>query len=423
MAKRLSERSGATVLLLEAGGTRHPWFIRMPSAFYIPMHKRQYNWGYKAQPEANLNYRSLDCPRGRGVGGSSAINGMVYVRGNPADFDRWAAAGAPGWSYQDVLPYFKKAQTFLSTPHDDTYQGNDGPLQVSNGPLKNPLYQAFLQASSQAGYPLQEDLNGAQQEGFGPLPMTVSQGQRASVARCYLGTTPNNLNIVSDFQAAKLILSQNRVSGVQGMVKDKPVTVHAEQEVIVCAGSIGSPQLLQLSGIGDPAHLASLDIATHIALPGVGQNLMDHLEVYVQQACTQPVSLFKHLSLLGKARIGAQWLTTHTGLGASNHFEAGGFVKSAAEQPYPDIQFHFLPAAMNYDGTSQAGTEGFQAHVGPMLSPSRGHVLIRSANPIHAPEIRFNYMSHDEDWRVFRQAIRTAREIFAQAAFAPYRGA
>ncbi|MEM7099170.1 MAG: choline dehydrogenase [Pseudomonadota bacterium] len=422
IAKRLCEIPGASVVLLEAGGTHHPWYIRMPSAFYMPMHKKRFNWGYSSEPEPGLNHRRLACPRGKGLGGSSSINGMVYVRGNPGDFDGWVQMGASGWSYDDVLPYFKKAQTFISEPVNPQYQGESGPLQVSNGQMNNPLYQTFLEAAQQAGYPLRTDLNGAEQEGFGPLPMTVAGGQRASVARCYLQPRPQNLTILSHFSAHKLKIENKVVKGLSGIRNDKPLYVKANTQLIVACGAIGSPALLQLSGIGNPEHLQSIGIPVQSELPGVGENLMDHLEVYVQQSCTRPVSLYKKLSPLGKARIGAQWLTTQSGLGATNHFEAGGFIRSDATKPYPDIQFHFLPAAMNYDGTSQASGEGFQAHVGPMLSSSRGHVRIRTSNPTHQPEIKFNYMSSDEDWRVFRQAIRATRDIFAQPAFDDYRG-
>ncbi|MEM9620927.1 MAG: choline dehydrogenase [Pseudomonadota bacterium] len=418
IASRLAEDPDVQVLLLEAGGRHHPWFVRMPSAFYMPMGNKKYDWRYRAEPAEHLNNRRLDCPRGRVVGGSSAINGMVYVRGNAADYNHWPA----GWQYEQVLPYFKKAQQAAFTHTEFT--GTDGPLVTRNGAMRNPLYHLFLQAAEQAGYPLREDLNGPAQEGFGPLAMTVDQGERASVARAYLRQPPANLQVVSGFHAHKLLLEHGSATAVSGAGRSGAQTTYrARREIILSAGAIGSPQLLMLSGIGPAAHLQEHAIPVHADLPGVGRNLMDHLEVYVQQGCTQPISLFKDLSLLGRARIGLQWLTTRQGLGATNHFETGGFIKSSATQPYPDIQFHFLPAAMSYDGSAQANSHGFQAHVGPMLSESRGHIHLRSNNPGDHPRIQFNYMSTDADWQVFRAAIRAAREIFAQPAFDHLRGA
>ena len=395
----------------------------MPSAFYLPVRHKRFNWGYASEPESNLNNRRLLCPRGRLLGGSSSINGMVYVRGNAQDYDAWQQAGALGWDYQSVLPYFKKAQKFAGLEQSDDYRGHAGPLAVTNGALSNPLNQTFLAASKEAGYPQSDDLNGAQQEGFGALPMTVEHGVRASAARAYLkpASARSNLRIQSHASVQKIVFTGKRATGAVATIGGRPTRIEADH-VILCAGAINTPQLLMLSGIGPADHLQEHDIPCLHDAPGVGQNLMDHLEIYVQNACTQPVSLYKDLSLVGRAKIGLRWFIDQSGLGATNHFEVGGFVKSQSSQPYPDIQFHFLPAAMQYDGSAKAETNGFQAHVGPMLSESRGSIRLNSNDPQDHPRIKFNYMSDASDWTVFRSAIRKAREIFAQPAFDDYRG-
>jgi len=357
------------------------------------------------------------------LGGSSAINGMVYVRGNPADFDQWEGLGAQGWDYASVLPYFKKAQAFSGLEVEDPYRGHDGPLAVTDGKLENALYEMFLAAATEAGHTIRTDLNGAEQEGFGRLPMTVDRGVRASSAHAYLRPVRKrgNLTVVCHALGVRVLVDGERAIGVQARVRGRLQSFHAA-EVILCGGAINSPQLLMLSGIGPAGELAGHGIDVVHDLPGVGKNLMDHLEVYVQMRCTQPLSLYKDLGLWGRAKIGSQWLAARRGLGATNHFEAGGFMKSAREQSYPDIQFHFLPAAMQYDGSAKADGHGFQAHVGPMLSTSRGEIVLASADPAAHPRIRFNYMSQPEDWSVFRAAIRAARDIFAQPAFASVRG-
>ncbi|XOV82604.1 MAG: choline dehydrogenase [bacterium] len=423
LANRLTEDPDCHVTLLEAGGSDRRLIVQMPSAFYLPVKNKSLNWGYLSEPEEHLNNRRLLCPRGRVLGGSSAINGMVYVRGNAADFTAWAELGAKNWDYANVLPYFRKAQRFDGTADNDPYRGADGPLAVCEGALQNPLYNTFLSAAAEAGYPLRDDLNGAQQEGFGRLPMTVDKGIRASTARAYLKPAQHrtNLHVHTRTHALNLLFDGNRATGVLAQQHGREKVFHAD-EVILCAGAINTPQLLMCSGIGPADDLLQVDIDPVLDLPGVGQNLMDHLEVYVQQACTEPVSLYKDLGLYGRARIGLQWLVHQRGLGATNHFEAGGFIRSGAEVAYPDIQFHFLPAAMQYDGSARANQHGYQAHVGPMLSASRGTVTLFSSNPKQAPRIKFNYMSHAEDWQVFRRAIRAAREIFAQPAFDRFRG-
>lgn len=424
LANRLTEDPDVTVTLLEAGGSDRHLFVRMPSAFYLPMGRKRFDWCLRSEPEPHMNGRRLDCPRGRLLGGSSSINGMVYVRGHPRDFDGWQAAGAQGWDYAHCLPYFRKAQRADHVEPGDHYRGHDGPLRTTEGGFGSPLYQRFLDASGEAGYGVSADLNGYRQEGFGRLPMTVANGVRASTAQAYLRPALHrtNLRVISGAQVTRLLMEGTRACGVESVRRGAVSQHRAGREVLVCAGAIHSPALLLRSGIGDADALRRHDIPVVIAAGGVGQNLMDHLEVYVQQAATRPESIYDDLSLLGRARIGLQWLTTRNGLGATNHFEAGGFIRSHPGLEYPDIQFHFLPAAMSYDGSSKASGHGYQAHVGPMLPASRGSVTLGSADPLAAPIIRFNYMSEPEDWQTFRAAIRAARDIFAQPAFADVAG-
>jgi choline dehydrogenase len=423
LANRLSANPNNRVTLLEAGGHDRHLILRMPAAFYLPVRHRKLNWGYTSEPEAKMNNRRISCPRGRVIGGSSSINGMVYIRGNARDFDHWQDLGAHGWNAESVLPYFKKAQHFSGIDTQHPFKGHDGPLAVTDGRMSNPLYQLFLDAAKQVGYASNEDLNGADQEGFGSLPMTVAAGVRASTAQAYLHPIRDrpNLTVVSGALAHKILFEGNQAIGAEVTVRGQ-ITNHFANNIIICAGAINSPQLLLLSGIGPGADLQAMDIKLQADLPGVGKNLMDHLEVYVQQACKQPISLYKDLGVLGRGKIGLRWLWNQSGLGATNHFEAGGFIRSSAEVPYPDIQFHFLPAAMQYDGSAKANMHGFQAHVGPMLSKSRGAVTLHSIDPAVHPQINFNYMSDPDDWRIFREAIRRAREIFAQKAFDDVRG-
>ena len=425
LASRLSEDGRHTVLLLEAGGSdRHP-FIRMPAAFSLPMNRARFNWGFASEPEPGLGGRRLNCPRGKLLGGSSSINGMVHVRGHPRDFERWQDLGAEGWGYADVLPYFRKAERALGCSTADRYRGRQGPLTVSRGRKTNPLYQVFLDACEQAGYALSADLNGYQQEGFGDLEMTVDRAVRCSAAYAYLAPAARraNLHVVTHAYVQRISHDGARATGVHYHRRGARLYAAARREVLLAAGAIGSPQLLMLSGIGPADELTAHGIDAVQDLPGVGGNLMDHLEVYFQQACSQAVSLNRWLGPLGKGIIGARWLLLRSGLGGTNHFEVGGFVRSRAGIDWPDIQFHFLPAAVSYDGTRRVRGGGFQVHIGPMLSPSRGEVRLRSADPADPPIIRFNYMSCDEDWLVFRTAVRLAREIFAQPAFDAYRAA
>ncbi len=419
MAFRLSE-AGASVLVIEHGGTDAGPFIQMPAALSFPMNMKRYDWGYQSEPEPHLGGRRLVCPRGKVIGGSSSINGMVYVRGHAMDFDHWSEAGADGWAYADVLPYFKRMEHWHDGGHggDRAWRGTDGPLHVSRGPRANPLYHAFVEAGRQAGYEVTDDYNGEKQEGFGPFEQTVWNGRRWSAANAYLRPALKrpNCDLVRGL-VERVVIEDRRAVGVAlagGQV------IRARREVILAASAINSPKLLMLSGIGPAAHLAEHGIDVVADRPGVGQNLQDHLELYVQMASKLPITLYKHWNLVSKALIGAQWLFTKTGLGASNQFESCGFIRSQAGVPYPDIQFHFLPIAVRYDGQAAAEGHGFQAHVGPMRSPSRGHISLASSDPAQAPKIVFNYMSTDQDWQDFRRCIRLTREVFAQEAFAPF---
>jgi choline dehydrogenase len=421
LANRLTEDGTATVRLLEFGGSDASIFIQMPSALSIPMNSAKYDWRYQAEPEPALGGRSLHTPRGKVIGGSSSINGMVYVRGNAMDFEAWESEGAQGWSYAHVLPYFRRAEG--RQEGGDEYRGADGPLKTSYGPMRNPLYAAFIEAARQAGYPATPDINGYQQEGFGRLDMTVYRGQRWSAANAYLRPARRraNLSIETRSLATRILLDGRRATGVEYLKGGKTRRVMARREVILTAGPINDPQLLKLSGIGPGDELRALGIATVNHLPGVGENLQDHLEFYFQVASREPITLYSSLNPLAKALIGMRWLMRRDGLGATNHFESCGFIRSRAGVPYPDIQFHFLPMAVRYDGRSMATEHGFQAHVGPMRSKSRGHVRLKSRDPLQAPSIRFNYMSHPDDWTEMRACVRLTREIFAQKAFDAYR--
>ena len=424
IAYRLAE-AGKQVLIIEHGGTDAGPFIQMPAALSYPMNMKMYDWGMSTEPEPHLDGRSLVTPRGKVIGGSSSINGMVYVRGHARDYDHWAESGAQGWAYADVLPYFKRMENWHSGGHggDKTWRGRKGPLHVTRGPRINPLTRAFVKAGKQAGYPVTGDYNGAQQEGFGPFDATIWKGRRWSAANAYLrpALKRSNCTLIRAF-ARKIVIKDGRAVGVEVERGGNVEVISANAEVIVAASSLNSPKLLMLSGIGPAAHLAEHDIDVVVDRAGVGQNLQDHLELYIQQAAIKPVSLFKHWNLWGKAVIGAQWLFTKTGLGTSNQFESAAFVRSKAGVEYPDIQYHFLPMAVRYDGTAAVEGHGYQAHVGPMRSVSRGEVTLRSADPADNPRIQFNYMSAKSDWEDFRTCIRLTREILGQKAFAPFAG-
>lgn len=424
LANRLSENPEVTVCLVEFGGSDKNIFIKMPTALSIPMNMDKFNWGYESLPEPALGGRRLDCPRGKVIGGSSSINGMVYVRGHACDFEEWESEGATGWGYADVLPYFKRAESWIGG--SDEYRGDDGPLHVNNGNNMqlNALYSAFIKAGEEAGYPVTSDYNGYQQEGFGPMHMTVKNGVRASTAYCYLDPVRyrKNLTILTGELVDKVEFEGKRATGIS-LVKDGgSQRIEAAREVIVSAGSIGSPTLLQRSGVGPASELAKRNITPIHDLPGVGANLQDHLEVYFQFRCKEPITLNNRLGLLSKGLIGAQWILFKNGLGATNHFESCAFIRSRPGLKWPDIQYHFLPAAMRYDGRTAFDGHGFQVHVGPNKPKSRGHVMISSADPKDKPEILFNYLQAEEDVKDWRQVIRLTREIIHQPAFDRYRG-
>jgi len=425
MAYRLTEDGKHSVIVVEAGGTDAGPFIQMPGALSYPMNMKRYDWGYQSEPEPHLGGRRLATPRGHVIGGSSSINGMVYVRGHARDYDHWAESGAAGWAYADVLPYFKRLENWHDGGHggDPSWRGNSGPLHVTRGKRDNPLFHAFVEAGKQAGFEITPDYNGEKQEGFGPMEQTVWKGRRWSTANAYLkpALKRQNCTLVRAF-ARRVVVENGRVTGVEIERGGQVETLTARNEVIVAASSINTPKILLLSGIGPAAQLAEHGIDMVADRPGVGENLQDHLELYIQQASTQPITLYKYWNLFGKAWVGALWLLTKDGPGASNQFESAAFLRSKPGVDYPDIQYHFLPIAVRYDGKAAAEGHGFQAHVGPMRSPSRGSVTLRSSDPKQPPKIVFNYMSHEQDWSDFRHCIRLTREVFGQAAFDPYRG-
>jgi len=422
LANRLSEDASNRVLLLETGGSDKSIFIKMPTALSIPMNTDKYAWQFHTQPEPHLDNREMHCPRGKVLGGSSSINGMVYVRGHAKDFDEWQQHGANGWDYQSCLPYFQKAESFYLG--ENTYRGGKGPLGVNNGnEMQNPLYTTFIKAGVQAGYASTDDYNSAQQEGFGPMHMTVKDGVRSSASREYLDPVKSraNLTVITGALAQKVILDGKKATGIEYKVNGNVQTAHAAKDVVLSAGPIGSPHILQLSGIGDKDILEKAGVEVKHHLPGVGQNLQDHLEFYFQYKCKQPITLNGKLGLISKGLIGAKWLLTRKGLGATNHFESCAFIRSKPEVEWPDIQYHFLPAAMRYDGRSAFAGHGFQVHVGHNKPKSRGSVTIQSANPEQPPQIVFNYLQHQDDIEGFRACVRLTRDIIEQSAFDDYR--
>ena len=425
LAWRLGEDGSSRVTVLEYGGSDAGPFIQMPAALSYPMNMASYDWGYRAEPEPALGGRSLVCPRGKVIGGSSSINGMIFVRGHAGDYAHWAEQGAEGWDYASVLPYFRRMET-AHLPEDaaSAFRGGAGPLHVTRGSRANPLHHAFVAAAEQAGYAATADYNGFRQEGFGPADMTVWQGRRWSAANAYLrpALRRGNTRLITRALVWRVEFEGRRAVAVLYRRRGRLYRLRAHRGIVLAAGAIGSPLILQHSGIGPARLLADLGIPVVAARAGVGGNLQDHLEVYFQIACLQPVTLYRYMNPLAKACIGLRWLLTRGGPGASNHFETLGFIRSQAGVGYPDIQFHFLPVAIRYDGTAPAAGHGFQLHVGPMRSGSRGHVRLRSADPLVPPEIRFNYMSEAEDWAAFRRCLRLSREILGQSAFAAFHG-
>ena len=423
LASRLTEDPDTKVLVLEFGGKDNSIFIQMPTAFSIPIGMKKYDWGLYAEPEAGLGGRKLHHARGKVIGGSSSINGMAYVRGSAGDYNEWQALGATGWGYADTLPYFQRAEDCIYGA--DTYRGDSGPLGISNGNnMKNPLYRAFIEAGAQAGYGKSEDYNGYRQEGFSRMDMTVKNGVRSSTANAYLKPALKRANLKLEMHALteRVLFEGRKAIGVEYRRGGRLWRVRARAEVILSASAFNSPKLLMLSGIGPANHLAEHGIDVVCDLPGVGANLQDHLEVWVQHKCTQKITLNGWLGLAAKGVIGAQWFFLKTGLGASNQFESNGYIRSRAGLQYPDIQYHFLAGAIAYDGSSAVKGHGFQVHLGANKPKSRGTVRLRSSDPEAPPVLVFNYLQEEADKQALRAALHLTREIFAQPAFDPYRG-
>ena len=422
IAFRLTE-AGHKVTILEFGGDDRSPLIQMPAALSYPMNMERYDWGYWSEPEPHLAGRKLACPRGKVIGGSSSINGMVYVRGHAKDFDTWAEMGASGWSYSDILPYYRRLEKldYAGSEEVENLRGINGPLNITKGKRMNPLTLAFEKAGAQAGYQSTPDYNGKQQEGFGPMDQTIKNGLRWSSAKAYLkpAIQSGKCQVIRGL-ASKIIIENSQATGVEYTQGNKKSVLSASKEVIISASAINSPKLLLLSGIGPAAELKSKGVTVVANRPGVGKNLQDHLELYIQMASKKPVSLYKYWNPIGKAWVGLRWFISKSGPGASNQFESAAFIRSKAGVEYPDIQYHFLPLAVRYDGKLPVKGHGFQAHVGPMRSQSRGYVTLRSSDPKEPPKIQFNYMSHESDWIDFRNCIRLTREIFSQPAFEPF---
>ena len=425
LANRLSADAATSVLLLEAGRPDNILdpYVHMPAALTFPIGNKHYDWLYATEPEPHMNNRRITHGRGKILGGSSSINGMIFQRGNPLDFERWAAdPGMQDWGYAQCLPYFRKMETCLAGA--DEWRGGDGPLVLERGPVANPLFGAFFEAVQQAGFSLTSDVNGYRQEGFAAFDRNLRKGRRLSAARAYLHPVKHrpNLSIRTRTHVARITMSGTRATGVEVIDRRGRRESITAGEVILCGGAFNSPALLQVSGIGDAEHLRGVGIDPVHHLPGVGQNLQDHLEVYVQHACTQPVSLNPNLQMWRRPFIGAQWLFFRSGPGASNHFEGGGFARSNEDVDYPNLMFHFLPIAVRYDGTAPAGGHGYQVHIGPMYSDARGTVLVTSADPTRPPAIRCNYLSTEQDRREWVEAIAVARDILGQPAFTQFSG-
>jgi choline dehydrogenase len=425
LANRLSADPSATVLVLEAGRPDSKWdvFIHMPAALMFPIGSRLYDWKYESEPEPHMNGRRVYHARGKVLGGSSSINGMIFQRGNALDYERWAAdPGMESWDYAHCLPYFKRMETCLAG--GDEYRGDSGPLALERGPAKNPLFDAFFDAVQEAGYPITDDVNGFRQEGFARFDRNIRRGRRLSASRAYLHPVMHrpNLDVVCRAFVERIEFDGTRASGVTFAKPGAPSTTIGADEVILCGGAINSPQLLQVSGVGNLDELRAVGVDPVHHLPGVGEHLQDHLEVYIQYSCREPVSMVPYLKMWRRPFIGAQWLFARRGPGATNHFEAGGFIRSNDEVEYPNTMFHFLPIAVRYDGSGIAEGHGYQVHVGPMYSNSRGSVKITSADPRVKPALRFNYLSTPEDEREWVEVVRAARTILDQPAMARFNG-
>jgi choline dehydrogenase len=427
LGNRLSSDPSNRVLVLEAGRSDYPWdvFIHMPAALAFPIGSRFYDWKYESEPEPQMGGRRIYHARGKVLGGSSSINGMIFQRGNPLDYERWGAdKGMETWDYAHCLPYFKRMETCLAADRADPFRGHSGPLVLERGPATNPLFGAFFEAVQQAGYQLTDDVNGYRQEGFAPFDRNVHDGKRLSAARAYLHPVMNrpNLDVRTRALVTRILFEGSRAVGVEYTVgRGAPKRVRAG-EVVLCGGAINSPQTLMVSGIGPAAHLTELGIDVVADLPGVGENLQDHLEVYVQYACTQPVSVAPYMKMWRRPFVGAEWLLFKRGPGATNHFEGGGFARSNDDVAYPNLMFHFLPIAIRYDGSAPASDHGYQVHIGPMYSDARGTIRLKSADPRRHPALRFNYLSTDQDRREWVEGVHVARDILNQPAMAPFNG-
>jgi choline dehydrogenase len=426
LANRLSEDPSVSVLVLEAGRSDYPWdvFIHMPAALAFPIGNRLYDWRYESEPEPHMDGRRVYHARGKVLGGSSSVNGMIFQRGNPLDYERWASdAGMETWDHAHCLPYFKRMENCLAAAPDDPFRGHSGPLVLERGPAQGPLFEAFFAAVQEAGYPLTEDVNGYRQEGFAAFDRNVHDGRRLSAARAYLHPVMKrpNLHVETFAFVRRILFESGRAVGVEYGRRGRRAL---GGEVVLCGGAINSPQLLQISGVGAGDQLRGLGVDVVADLPGVGENLQDHLEVYVQHSCTQPVSMAPYFAMRRRPAVGLQWLLRKTGPGATNHFEAGGFVRGNDEVRYPNLMYHFLPIAVRYDGTLPpgGGGHGYQVHVGPMYSDVRGSVKAVSADPRTKPELRFNYLSTENDRREWIEAIRVTRKILAQPAWAELDG-
>ena len=425
LANRLSENPDHKVLVIEAGRRDYKWdvFIHMPAALAFPIGSKFYDWKYESEPEPFMNGRRVYHARGKVLGGSSSINGMIWQRGNPLDYERWAAdPGMQSWSYAHCLPYFKKMENALADPNTE-YRGHSGPLKLERGPATNPLFEAFFSSAVQAGYQRTDDVNGYRQEGFGPFDKNVYRGRRLSAARAYLYPVLHrkNLSVRTSTHVTKVLFEGKQAVGVEVSKRGKKSVIHGK-EIILCGGAINTPQILQISGIGDAQLLNSVGVDVVHHLPGVGANLQDHLEVYVQYACKKPVSMQPNLKKWKRPFIGANWLFFRKGPGATNHFEGGGFARSNQNERYPNLMFHFLPLAIRYDGTAPKGGHGYQVHIGPMYSDARGSIKIKSKNPFEKPALLFNYISTDQDRREWVEAVKVARNILNQPAMAEFNG-
>ncbi|MGZ8615349.1 MAG: choline dehydrogenase [Actinomycetota bacterium] len=428
LGNRLSSDPSNRVLVLEAGRPDYIWdvFIHMPAALAFPIGSKYYDWKYESEPEPHMNGRRVYHARGKVLGGSSSINGMIFQRGNPLDYERWASdPGMETWDYAHCLPYFKRMERALASDRTDPMRGHAGPLVLERGPATTPLFGAFFEAVQQAGYPLTDDVNGFRQEGFAPFDRTIHRGRRLSAARAYLHPVMSrpNLDVETRAFVTRILFDGTRAVGVEyTQGRDGSPKRAMGGEVVLCGGAFNSPQLLQLSGVGNAAELTALGIDVVAELPGVGEHMQDHLEVYVQYSCTQPVSIAPGMKMWRRPFIGAEWLFLRSGLGATNHFEAGGFVRSNDDVDYPNLMFHFLPIAIRYDGSAPSGDHGYQVHIGPMYSDARGSVKLKSADPRVHPALRFNYLSTDQDRREWVESVRVARKILTQPAFDPFNG-